>query len=318
MEKDYQEGVVKANNQENADALIYLAEDLIASKGLLPGKFIDGGSSSFLVPGTYDFKREDKVFIPGDKVCRPFSFERVREMVWGSEVLKGEPYDRYGGDVIEEDGNLVLTIKSGGEGKKEKPWWLQKSVFKRNRYGHFVLEFEGLDLTGEQEINRLTARKFRVSDEAKSCFMSTKKDGYDKNHRLVVARYKVALVPMKEIMDKYGSKFMCTTHGLDDLGVYKYRYEKPLAGVVPRICELVSGNQIEEMGSSILLLPMTLFRIPSANRACSRCVGSSKSWSSVRAIVAAVITGFLMAPARSLTSDELLTKHNNTQRRPLV
>jgi len=124
--------------------------------------------------------------------------------------------------------------------------------FERNEHGHIVLTFEGLDLTGEQEVDRLTAAGFRVSDWAKSCLLSKKKDGYDKNHRLVAGtRYKIALMPTREI-ERDADR---TTDALCTRGIEKYGYEKPLAGIAPRIRETVSDKQMEEMGFWYIAAP---------------------------------------------------------------
>lgn len=118
------------------------------------------------------------------------------------------------------------------------------TVFERNEHGHIILTFTGLDLTGEQEIVRLEAAGYRVGDYAKSCFTSTKADGYDKNHRLIAGQeYKVALVPGKEVARDSDR----STANLRKLGT-KYGYGKPLGGHIPRIRESVSDKQMEEMG----------------------------------------------------------------------
>ena len=117
--------------------------------------------------------------------------------------------------------------------------------FERNEHGHIVFTVTGLDLIGEQEVERLTAAGFRVSDCAKSCLLSIKKDGYDKNHRLVAGQsYKIALMPTREI-ERNADR---TTGALRQAGTLKYGYEKLLAGIVPRIREMVSDKQMEEMG----------------------------------------------------------------------
>ena len=117
-------------------------------------------------------------------------------------------------------------------------------AFERNEHGHVVLSITGLDLTGEQEIERLLAAGFRVSDWAKSCLTSTKGDGYDAKHRLKDGRtYKVALVPGKEIKRDADR----TTEALRKYA-QRFGYEKPLAGIVPRIREAVSDEVMEKMG----------------------------------------------------------------------
>jgi len=124
--------------------------------------------------------------------------------------------------------------------------------FERNEHGHIVLTVTGLDLTGEQEVERLTAAGFRVNDWAKSCLLSTKEDGYNKAHRLVSRQsYKIALMPMQEIEGGVDR----TTDAMRKRGIEKYGYEKPLAGIVPRIRESVSDKQMEEMGFWYIAAP---------------------------------------------------------------
>src|SRR5690606_3159958 len=73
--------------------------------------------------------------------------------------------------------------------------------FERNAHGHIVLTLAGLDLTGRQEIERLEAAGFRLMHQTKSCLCSIRRKGsYYKNHRLVTGqRYKIALMPTREI-----------------------------------------------------------------------------------------------------------------------
>lgn len=122
----------------------------------------------------------------------------------------------------------------------------------RNEHGHIVLMFEGLDLTGQQENERLIAAGFRVSGWAKSCLVSTKKDGYNQKHRLVAGqRYRVALMPTREI-ERDSDR---TTGALRKRGLVRYGYEKPLAGIVPRIRETISDEQMGKMGFRYIAAP---------------------------------------------------------------
>ncbi len=117
--------------------------------------------------------------------------------------------------------------------------------FERNEHGHVIITVTGLGLSGAQEIERLIAAGYRVSDYAKSCLLSKKKDGYDAMHTLVPNReYKVALMPGKEI-ERDSNR---TTENLRRRGMEKYGYDKPLAGLIPRIRESVSDKQMEEIG----------------------------------------------------------------------
>jgi len=118
-------------------------------------------------------------------------------------------------------------------------------IFERNEHGHVILLFAGLDLTGAAEIERLESGNFRVGGYAKSCFLSTREDSYDKHHRLEAGRiYKVALVPGKEI-ERDSDR---TTENLRKHGMKHYGYGKPLAGLIPRVREVLSDKQMEELG----------------------------------------------------------------------
>src|SRR5690606_39644745 len=111
-------------------------------------------------------------------------------------------------------------------------------------HGHIVLTIPGLDLTGRQEIERLEAAGFRLMHQTKSCLCSIRRKGsYYKNHRLVTGqRYKIALMPTREIeRDSDRTTVALREHGM------KYGYKKPLAGIVPRIREMLSNKQIDEM-----------------------------------------------------------------------
>jgi hypothetical protein len=144
--------------------------------------------------------------------------------------------------------DLFHKLQSGSRTLEELALFLQGKnpfAFERNEHGHVIITVTGLDATGAQEIERLTGAGYRVSNYARSCLTSTKKDGYDVKHRLVAgAQYKVALVPGKEI-ERDADR---TTEGLRKHAAEKYGYGQPLAGVVPRLREVVSDKQMEELG----------------------------------------------------------------------
>jgi hypothetical protein len=117
--------------------------------------------------------------------------------------------------------------------------------FERNEHGHVVLTFTGLDLTGVVEVERLTNAGYRANDWAKSCFLSTRDDSYDKHHRLVTGQtYKIALMPGKEIEHDKDR----TTANLQKRGMEGYGYGKPVAGLIPRVREILSDKQMKELG----------------------------------------------------------------------
>lgn len=151
--------------------------------------------------------------------------------------------------------DLFHKLQSGNITEDELALFVQRKnpfAFKRNEYGHIILLIAGLDLTGKQEVERLIAAGFRVSDWAESCLISAGSDGYDKKHRLIAGQvYNIALMPTKEIHHDADR----TTIALRKRGIEKYGYEKPLGGIVPRIREFVSDKQMEEMGFWYIAIP---------------------------------------------------------------
>ncbi len=118
------------------------------------------------------------------------------------------------------------------------------TTFERNEYGHIVFTITGLDLTGAEEIERLETADYRIGGYARQMLTSTKGDSYDANHRLIAGRqYRIALLPGKHIVRDSDR----TTNNLRAEGM-KLGYGKPLAGVAPRIREVVSDKRMGEMG----------------------------------------------------------------------
>ena len=144
--------------------------------------------------------------------------------------------------------DLFHKLQHGGLTLDELALFNQRKnpfVLERNEHGHVILTITGVDLTGAEEVKRLIAADYRVSNYAKSCFTSTADDSYDARHRLVAGQqYKLALVLGKEISRDADR----TTQGLRDHAKSKYGYEKPRAGVVPRVREILSDKQMEELG----------------------------------------------------------------------
>lgn len=120
-----------------------------------------------------------------------------------------------------------------------------------NQHGHLIITVTGLDIPGAQEVERQRAGGYRVDDYARSCFLSTIADSYDKNHRLVAAQYTIALMPTKEIEDWHER----TTANLCRRGIERYGYTKPLAGIVPRIRETITDEMMEQMGFWFIAAP---------------------------------------------------------------
>ncbi len=118
-------------------------------------------------------------------------------------------------------------------------------VFEKNEYGHVILTFAGLNLSGVAEIERLEIGGYFVGKDAKSCFLSTREDSYDLRHRLVPGQiYKVVLMPSSEIKRDADR----TTTNLRKRGTEHYGYGKPLGGFIPRVREILSDKQMKEFG----------------------------------------------------------------------
>jgi hypothetical protein len=113
--------------------------------------------------------------------------------------------------------------------------------FTKNQHGHYVVTVTGLDLTGAEESSRLESKGFRIGTYARQILTSTKSDSYDRNHRLEAGRkYQVVLVPGREVRGKRTTA---------DLQAYakKFGYAVPKAGIIPRVREGISDEQMKEM-----------------------------------------------------------------------
>jgi hypothetical protein len=118
----------------------------------------------------------------------------------------------------------------------------ERGMFPKNENGHYTFKITGRNLTGEQEIARMKDKGFRVSGYANQILTSTDDDSYDKNHRLEDGEeYNIVLVPGCEIKKKR------TTANIQKYA-RSFGYEMLLAGAMPRIREVVSDKQMEQMG----------------------------------------------------------------------
>jgi len=112
-----------------------------------------------------------------------------------------------------------------------------QTQFERNKNGHIVLTFKGLNFTGKEESSRLEADSYHMHHNSLEMSCLLKDDDYNNIHRLDVGqKYKIALMPMWEIVNEIDRSL----EGLVNRGISRYGYEKPLAGVAPRIHELTS------------------------------------------------------------------------------
>lgn len=117
-------------------------------------------------------------------------------------------------------------------------------MFGKNRYGHLVVPVVGLDLTGIEEIKRLEAAGYHISHKAKESFAGAKPDGYDAKHRLVAGKeYRIVL-----LQDRFVRVLQQTSNRVCSKAKRKFNYGKPLAGIMPRVREAVSDEEMEEWG----------------------------------------------------------------------
>lgn len=117
------------------------------------------------------------------------------------------------------------------------------SLPKKNEHGHYLVTVTGLNLTGEEEIHHLTRQGFFVPPDARECFREKSAEGYDERHRLQETKeYRLAIVPSDAIT------------GTPSEFARRHGYRRPVAGVAPRLREMVSGEQIDEMGLDWLVV----------------------------------------------------------------
>jgi hypothetical protein len=146
------------------------------------------------------------------------------------------------------------------------------ALLQNNINGHSVLTIEGLDLTGREEVERLKSAGYRLTDFAEACLKSQSNEGYTKSHRLVAGRqYEIAVVPGNEIADVINRR----TNNLCKLAE-KFGYKRPLGGVIPRIREVVSDEQMEKMGIWYIAALHEPMRVPGNVNAFGRVLRSRR------------------------------------------
>ena len=110
----------------------------------------------------------------------------------------------------------------------------------KNEHGHDVFTIVGKNMTGKQEVNQLMEAGFLVSHTAQACLCS---DEYKRNHRLRNGKkYQIVLIRGRELG-------LSTSHTYEAIQKYaeKFGYQKPRAGILPRIRKAVTRTIMEEM-----------------------------------------------------------------------
>jgi hypothetical protein len=107
-----------------------------------------------------------------------------------------------------------------------------------NQHGHLTFEVTGLALTREEEKKRMSNQGIRFGHWALDAMVSS--SAYDDEHQLVTGQvYRGVLIFGSEI----GSLINITTV---ESYIQPFGYTKPLAGLMPRLCEEVSIEQMRE------------------------------------------------------------------------
>jgi hypothetical protein len=113
-----------------------------------------------------------------------------------------------------------------------------------NQHGHPTFSIIGSSRSGAEELALFEKRQWRVSEHTTECFKSTRVDGYDSAHRLISQQtYQVAFIPGSEIQNERER-----TDAAICRRAREYGYELPIAGLVPRVAEVVSATCLEEIG----------------------------------------------------------------------
>lgn len=118
--------------------------------------------------------------------------------------------------------------------------------FRRNEHGHVVLTITGNDMTGAKELEALKLKipLDQIYGNMLCCLASNKEDSYDSKHRLDCgSKYNIVLIPGEQVGDgnHRSSEKVCDY-------AREFGYKIPLAGIIPRIRELVTDDQMKDMG----------------------------------------------------------------------
>ncbi len=140
-------------------------------------------------------------------------------------------------------GGYDATSEIRPEGKRLCPtcFPVQTVPYTKNEHGHYVVTFTGTDLPGKLEVVRLTGGGFHFCGASREILTIEGPDGYDSAHRLVGGQeYQVALI----VSDEAG---ICGEWSLL-AEARRCGYGNCLAGMIPRLREVVSNQHMAAMG----------------------------------------------------------------------
>lgn len=120
----------------------------------------------------------------------------------------------------------------------------------RNRHGHPTIDIVGLDLTGDQELERLEP-EYRIGDHLRRMLLHPEFTTYDAEHRLVSGRhYRIAIVQR----GSYFSESTTRPRFTEDIDLAyrkfgkQFGYEPLLASAAFRLREVLTDQQLAVMG----------------------------------------------------------------------
>jgi hypothetical protein len=129
--------------------------------------------------------------------------------------------------------------------------------FRRNRHNHIVFTIRRRNYTGLTEFERLGNAGFRVSYNVKWCLLSQRADSYDNTQRLGKGKpYKVTLVPTAEC----STRASLAPEDICKRIMAKYKYQRPRAGIGPRLREVVSNLMLKMAGINYIDIPHDLIQ----------------------------------------------------------
>lgn len=131
------------------------------------------------------------------------------------------------------------------------PFNLPRTIIDKDDFGHMILKFKGVHLSGAAEIDRLTEFGEKITNDGRSCFtfptdpnLDPEMRSYDAKHLLFEGfEYSVALLRTDAIPRNISRTF----HSLQMYGMKRYGYGKPIAGLLPRVLEGISSQQMENL-----------------------------------------------------------------------